>query len=63
MKYVRYRRMTLEEEEAKAKELGIDSPYAMMQKGQIFLDPDIKRSYDNNFMIREEFDEKPEDAE
>ncbi len=55
--------MTLEEEEVKAKELGIDSPWQMMQKEKIFLDPDIKRNYDSHFMVREEFDEKPEESE
>ena len=61
MKYVRWRHMKFEEQEARAKELGIKSPFQMMLSREILLDPNIKRNYDSNFMVREEFDEMPED--
>lgn len=60
-KYVRYRTMTFEEQEAKAKELGIKSPFQMMQAGEVFLDQQIKHDYDSQFMVKEMFDEMPPD--
>lgn len=54
---VRYRMMTFDEKEAKAKELGIESPHQMMQRGDFIIDYSAKCDYESHFWVKEYIDD------
>ena len=59
MKYVRWRQMSYDEQEAAARMWKIKSPTSMMLDGEFIYDHDERARYDRLWMIKEEYDDIP----